>query len=176
MKRISTIAAALLLAASSAHAQTTADIEAARERLRAILNLPTRADEVREAGAPDSTVRTILDILRERNTPATDAEEVLTTQRDAVREHGPVDNFGAFVQAQLANGLRGRELAAAIRAEHQARGKGKPAGLGVEPSAAGRGRAGAAAGRGGPPDSTAAGRGRADSGRAAGKANPKRPN
>ena len=108
MNRIIITAAALLLAAPSVSAQTTADVEAARERLRAILNLPTRAAETREAGASDSTVRKVLDILRERQTPATEAEEILTTQRDAVRENGPVDNFGAFVQAQLANGLRGR--------------------------------------------------------------------
>lgn len=170
MNRIIITAAALLLAAPSVSAQTTADVEAARERLRAILNLPTRAAETREAGASDSTVRTILDILRERQTPAAEAEEILTAQRDAVRENGPVDNFGAFVQAQLSNGLRGRELAAAIRAEHAARGKGRAANRG----AAGNRADSAADARGNRGKANT--RGRADSGRAAGKANSKRPN
>jgi hypothetical protein len=45
------------------------------------------------------------------------------TENKAIREHGPVDNFGAFVQRRLDEGLRGRDLADAIRAEHAAHGR-----------------------------------------------------
>ena len=48
-------------------------------------------------------------------------------QSRAIDEHGPTDNFGAFVQSKLDQGLRGRELSDAIRAEHAAHGKGKGA-------------------------------------------------
>lgn len=98
-----------------------------RQRIEALLGLPRRADELRRAGAPDSSVRSVLDVLIKQKVPAQEAATILEAERDAVREHGPTDNFGAFVQAQLAAGKRGRELSAAIRAEHEARGKGKKA-------------------------------------------------
>jgi len=61
--------------------------------------------------------------------PAGSLAELFAEENDAIRKHGRIDNFGAFVQEKLAAGLRGRELAAAIHAEHAARGigKGRPA-------------------------------------------------
>ncbi len=72
----------------------------------------------------------MLDVLSKQSVPAEEAAGILEAESKAAAEHGPTDNFGAFVQAQLASGKRGRELAAAIRAEHQARGKGRPADAG----------------------------------------------
>lgn len=86
--------------------------------------LPVSAAQARSEGVADSTLRAVLDAMRNANVPASDAKNMLDTARKAHREHGPVDNFGAFVQSKLAAGLRGRELAAAIKSEHQARGKG----------------------------------------------------
>lgn len=120
------LTAATATAPLAAQQATPTEAERFRQRIEAILNLPRRAEEVRKEGVPDSTVRTVLDILVKDRVPATEATVVLESQRDAARENGPTDNFGAFVQSQLAAGKRGRELAAAIRAEHQARGKGKP--------------------------------------------------
>ena len=96
-----------------------------RQRIEALLGIPRRADELRRAGAPDTSVRSVLDVLLKQKVPAQEAVTILEAERDAVRDHGPTDNFGAFVQSQLAAGKRGRELSAAIRAEHEARGKGK---------------------------------------------------
>jgi hypothetical protein len=172
-------AISLLVAAPAASAQgTTLTKEEQEARIRAILNLPSRADEVRKAGVPDSTVQRVIEIFGQKRVPPEEAEQILITERDAAREHGPTDNFGAFVQARLDEGLRGRELAAAIRAEHAARGKGRGnagnAGRGNRPPEAGRGKApdavqdGAARGkrpddaatRGKRPDSTGAARGK----------------
>jgi hypothetical protein len=56
---------------------------------------------------------------------------------DAVKAGAPKENFGATVNALLARGLRGRELAAAIHAEHARRGIGQGKGKG---QGQGRGR------------------------------------
>lgn len=177
MRPISIFVAAFGLAAS-AQAQAPAQpapnsSEAIQARIAAILGIPARADEVRRAGVPDSTVRGVLDILVGRAVPPEEVEQILVAERDAAREHGPTDNFGAFVQARLEQGLRGRELAAAIRAEHVARGKGPMnAGQGNRPDDAGaKGKrpddAGAkgnrpddAGAKGKRPDSTGAARGK----------------
>lgn len=120
------VIAALMSVAVSAYAQTSAEKDqASREWLQKVFGMPGRADEIRKTGVPESEVRSIFDVLVGRNLPPQEVDEILVAHRDAAREHGPTDNFGAFVQSQLDKGLRGRELAAAIKAEHVARGKGK---------------------------------------------------
>lgn len=89
------------------------------------LDLPFAARKLRDAGVPEADVRGSLGAMRGAGVAAGDATEVAEATATQVTEHGPVDNFGAFVQERLASGLRGRELADAIAAEHAARGKGK---------------------------------------------------
>ncbi len=105
---------------AAAHADDAAIVRA--------LDLPASAGKLRNAGVPEADVRGSLGAMREAGVSAGDATEVTEATVTDVAAHGPVDNFGAFVQERLASGLRGRELAAAIAAEHQARGKGKQAG------------------------------------------------
>jgi hypothetical protein len=88
------------------------------------LRLPALVTEARQAGVSEASVREVLDGLRRRGLPADEAAIVLREEVDAVNAGGPKDNFGGFVQRQLAAGLRGRALAEAIRAEHRARGIG----------------------------------------------------
>jgi hypothetical protein len=92
--------------------------------------LPVSAAQARDAGVPDAQVRDILGTLRRNRLPADDAWHVLDEEVRVVREGGPKDNFGAFVQTQLDAGLRGRELAEAIREEHRRQGIGRPDGAG----------------------------------------------
>lgn len=156
---------ALPVAAQDSTAASEA--QRARERILTALGIPRRAEEIRKAGAPDSSVSTILDILNKKRLPPEEVDEILVAERDAVREHGPTDNFGAFVQARLDQGLRGRELAAAIRAEHAARGKGHGNAKGGPPGA---GKPEDAARGGKPDDAGAAGKAkRPDDAGAAGK-------
>lgn len=110
--------------------------------------LPVSANAARAEGVPGEEVRAVIEAMRDKNVPAHEAREVLDEARNARKEHGPVDNFGAFVQSKLAAGLRGRELAAAIKAEHRARGKGKAAlrGNAADTSRGTKGKSGAAAG------------------------------
>jgi len=109
------------------------------ERLQLASLLPVRTAELREAGVTDTTVLRILDLFRERNIDPVQADQILVVERDAARAHGPTDNFGAFVQRQLATGKRGQELSDAIRAEHREHGhrqmkhKAKPEIQGEEP-------------------------------------------
>lgn len=96
------------------------------DQIRDALRLPAVAADARQSGVPDSQVSGVLDKIRRRQLPAGDASRVLDEELRAVREGGPTDNFGAFVQTQLDAGLRGRALAEAIRSEHARRGIGRP--------------------------------------------------
>lgn len=88
------------------------------QRLQALLDLPRVTAELRDTGVPDSDVRNILNAMNQAKLPEAEQVAALTAERDAAREHGPADNFGAFVQRRLAAGDRGQVLARAIRDEH----------------------------------------------------------
>lgn len=91
----------------------------------AAAQLPVAASEARREGIANAELRKALDALFNAGVPAYEATTLIETERKARLENGPTDNFGAFVQAQLAAGLRGRELSAAIHREHARQGKGK---------------------------------------------------
>lgn len=110
--------------------------------------LPVIALDARNEGVPNSDIAAILDAVRRNGLPARDAILIIDTTRAVRREHGPVDNFGAFVQSQLAAGKRGRDLAAAIRAEHVRMGKGRGNDKVRPGDDANRGRGNASPGRG----------------------------
>ena len=110
-----------------------------RQNILRAIDLPRAAAELRAAGVPVDEVRNAIEAARRQRVPAAEAEEVLAETSRAVEEHGPIENFGAFVQTQLDGGLRGRDLAAAIRAEHQRRGIGRGRKLG-RPNEGGRGQ------------------------------------
>ena len=115
----------LVLATVLAVAPAAAQVDQAVESVLQALRLPRATQEARVLGVPESDIRGVLDTAREKRVPAGVLSELFEGENEAIRQHGPIDNFGAFVQARLQDGLRGRELAAAIRAEHAARGKGK---------------------------------------------------
>ncbi|MBX2800862.1 MAG: hypothetical protein KTR31_24490 [Myxococcales bacterium] len=120
-----------LAVAPSAHAQ---DEEAAEEvsvedRIARALELPNVAESLRQKGVEPDQVEGALQAAKDQGMRADEAAEALEETDKAVEEHGSVDNFGTFVRGLLDQGLRGRELAAAIRAEHQARGKGPRKGM-----------------------------------------------
>ena len=107
-------------------AQTRVETELSKvDEILKIIGLPGVAEKARESGVPDEDIRIILEEVTRRKLPPTEAETILLETSTAVRENGPVDNFGAFVQSKLREGLRGRDLAAAIHEEHRLRGKGK---------------------------------------------------
>ncbi len=162
-------AAAAFVAPLGLHGQesTATTAEQVLGTILGAINLPQIAQEARDAGVADSTLTTVLDEMRDREVPAGEAEDILEQEVEAVRAGGPVDNFGAFVQSQLAAGLRGRDLAQAIRAEHRARGIGIPEGRPERMRGPGM-RGNGNEMRGGPPE----GRGRPDG---AGRANEGRP-
>jgi len=99
-------------------------IERLKERIRQAGRLPEAAGEARDAGIPYEDVEKVITEARRRRMPPAEVETVLLESAASARENGPVDNFGAFVQSQMDQGLRGRELADAIHREHAARGKG----------------------------------------------------
>lgn len=97
-----------------------------------VLNLPKTVEDGRQAGIPSGTIWGVLDSLRRKGVPAEDAGQILQDEVDAVKGGAPRENFGAAVNAMLARGLRGRELADAIHAEHARRGIGHGRGQGQD--------------------------------------------
>jgi hypothetical protein len=133
-------------------------------RLQALKTLPVTSDELRRAGVEAGAVRGTLAELQRGRVGAADAKTLLDAEREALRQGGQPSNFGQFVRAMQASGLRGQALAEAIHAEKARRGGdvraspaqgrgGPPAGVGRGGDAArvGRGGAEVEAGRGGPP-------------------------
>jgi hypothetical protein len=112
---------ALILLSSPSLAQRP---QRANEILAAA-ELPVSAAHARQEGVSNRDVHEALDAMRAAKVPARDAQMVIEQERIARHTNGPVDNFGAFVRTELKAGLRGRDLAAAIKAEHAARGKNK---------------------------------------------------
>jgi hypothetical protein len=119
--------------------------------------LPAKAQALREAGVKPAEVKAALAAVREADLPADEAGDVLDESTDAVRKNGNVDNFGQFVKSKVEEGLRGKELAEAIHAEHAERGMGKGRGKGPPDGKGPDGEKGPPEGRGpdgekGPPD------------------------
>lgn len=134
MRLLLTALAAAALAAPLAAQTPDDDAAKQRQRVEAIFGVPQRAEEARQAGVPDSTIRSIMKIFGQEKVAAEDVVVILSAERDAVRAGGSKDNFGAFVQRQHAAGLRGRELSAAIHAEQVRRGMKKGGAQGMERS------------------------------------------
>lgn len=88
------------------------------------LEFPRIMQRARAAGAADSTLRNMLEIMRTRGLPAHDATAAIETEVEILEQGGNKDNFGQFVKSQVEAGLRGRELAASLRAERARRGMG----------------------------------------------------
>ncbi|MGH7162445.1 MAG: hypothetical protein ACREID_03090 [Planctomycetota bacterium] len=137
MAKAMALCAALL--AGAAAAQEAPAPQEKREEALAALDLPATAQSLREKGVKNEDVKETLRACKKKGLKAKERKALLDEADKAAKEHGPVDNFGAFVQSKLDSGLRGKELAAAIHAEHKARGKGKgpkkdaSAGKGVKP-------------------------------------------
>jgi hypothetical protein len=157
---IFTVAALAVAAPGAAQESSTA----IRDAILGAARLPEDTREARILGVPESDIRAIFGAAREQRLPAGVLHEVLVSGNESIREHGPIDNFGAFVQSKLAQGLRGRDLAAAIRAEHAARGIGRgnklraPDGPGASGAAGDKAKGGkpdqaGKSGQGGKPDS-----------------------
>jgi hypothetical protein len=127
---VSTLALGLCLAPLAAEAAAPetkgadeANKGAAKDRILGALDLPIKAQALRKAGADEKEVKAGLKAAKDKKAHPKDVAELLDAAAKATKEHGPVDNFGAFVQEKLGAGLRGKDLAEAIRAEHEARGK-----------------------------------------------------
>lgn len=88
------------------------------------IRLPDLTEILRERGVPTEEIAAAIEGARRRGVPPGEMTGVLEETAESVERTGPIENFGAFVEEQLAAGLRGRELAEAIRAEHGRRGIG----------------------------------------------------
>jgi hypothetical protein len=112
-------------ASAAVAVSATADIKVSAEGFLLSLRLPTLAHETREKGVPNDDVKVALASLREANVPPEEAIATFEATVASIDEKGPVENFGELVQSKVKDGLRGAQLAKAIRDEHEQRGIGK---------------------------------------------------
>jgi hypothetical protein len=80
------------------------------------IELPAKAEALREGGVPAAEVASAIRAAREHGLDTADTADLLESARGA-----RVDDLGAVVRAKLEQGLRGRALALAIRREHARR-------------------------------------------------------
>jgi hypothetical protein len=114
------------LAVQAAEPEPTASVEVdLRAEILVAIQLPTLAHTMRVSGVPEVDVEATLVSFRETELHAGAAATALVAANEAVERKGPVENFGAFVKAELAAGKRGKDLAASIKTEHKKRGIGK---------------------------------------------------
>lgn len=106
---------------AEAASERQAQGDARRMRLQRALELPAQAHAARERGTPNEEVSEALDALEEENVGADESAELLRVDGEAAAEHGAHQRLGDFVEAQLEQGVRGRELAEAIRNERAQR-------------------------------------------------------
>lgn len=135
MKVMAVVLAGLAWAASPVGGQET---QKEPQGILQAIALPTVSEILRDRGVPVEEVEATIFGAREKGVPADETAGFLEATARAVEENGPIENFGAFVQAQLDAGLRGHELAQAIRAEHARRGIGR----GKKLESGGRGQGG----------------------------------
>jgi hypothetical protein len=122
-----------LAAQSSPAAPVTPPVAAdADAALRRALELPHVVQRARAAGIVDAALRDVVVLLRDRGVSAADAATAVEVEIAAAAQGGDREGFGALVRAQVAAGLRGRELAAAMAEVRQLRGL-VPEGLGEPP-------------------------------------------
>jgi hypothetical protein len=81
-------------------------------------------EQSRRVGLPDTQVQGLYSRLLGRGVPEAEAQQVVAGEVETVRRGAAKQNFGAYVNQQIGRGLRGRDLSAAIKAEHQRRGVG----------------------------------------------------
>ncbi|MCA9312482.1 MAG: hypothetical protein KDA21_14810 [Phycisphaerales bacterium] len=97
------------------------------EALKKAADLPMKAQELRDSGLDADQVVATLDAAKEAKLGAGETADLLGAAAPLVKEHGPVDNFGDLVKDKISEGLRGEDLAAAIKAAHEHKGKGPDA-------------------------------------------------
>jgi hypothetical protein len=85
------------------------------------IELPAKAQALRDQGVPASEVATAVRAAHDHGLNAGDTADLLEAARGA-----KLDDLGSFVREKLDEGLRGRELADAIHEEQARRGQGRP--------------------------------------------------
>ena len=95
---------------------TVSDQDALGDDILAVINLPIAAADAREAGVDEVELKEALDVTRETGLSAGDASEVVAEEAEQSRARGVKKGFGHWVKMQVAAGLRGKALAAKIKA------------------------------------------------------------
>jgi chromosome segregation ATPase len=117
---LSTVAAPVVEATAKLTAKVEiTDEEAQQDDILLVIDLPILIAEAKDAGVAEVELTAIVTTAAEAELSAGDAAEVVVAETEHTKANGKRTGLGAFVKLQLAEGVRGKELAAKIR-EHKA--------------------------------------------------------
>jgi hypothetical protein len=91
------------------------EAEALEDDILLVIDLPIAADDARDAGVDEAELDEALDVAQKAEVSAGDMAEVLSEEANETRAKGKRAAFGQWVKLQIAEGMSGKELAAAIK-------------------------------------------------------------
>jgi DNA repair exonuclease SbcCD ATPase subunit len=91
------------------------EAEALEDDILLVIDLPIATDEARTAGIEEAEISVVLDAAVIAGLPASEVTEVIDEETEVVKAKGKRKAFGQWVKQQIAEGKRGKELAAAIK-------------------------------------------------------------
>jgi DNA repair exonuclease SbcCD ATPase subunit len=89
--------------------------EALADDILLIIDLPIAADEARDAGLEEAEIDEAIDAAETAAISPGTMTEVLADEAESIRATGKRKAFGQWVKMQIAEGVRGKELAAKIK-------------------------------------------------------------
>ena len=95
------------------------DEEALQDDILMVIDLPIAADEARTVGIEEAEITVALTVAEQAAVSPGDMTEVLDEESEQVKANGKRKAFGMWVKLQIAEGVRGRELATKIKERKQ---------------------------------------------------------
>jgi hypothetical protein len=102
--------------ASASVKVAVSDQDALDDDILAVIDLPLAAADARDAGVEETEIKEALDVTRDAGLSAGDASVAVAEEAELTRTRGVKRGFGHWVRMQVAAGLRGKQLAAKIKA------------------------------------------------------------
>jgi signal transduction histidine kinase len=105
---------------TGAVAKVAADVEitveeAKQDDILLVIDLPIIIAEARDAGVDDAELTVVVTTATDAGLSASETAEVIVAETEHTKTSGKRAGLGTFVQLQLAEGVRGQELAAKLR-------------------------------------------------------------
>jgi chromosome segregation ATPase len=89
--------------------------EAQEDDILLVIDLPIIVADARDAGVEEEELTQVITVAADSGLSASATAEILTAETEVTKDKGKRQGLGTFVKLQLAEGVKGKELAAKIR-------------------------------------------------------------